>query len=86
MIDKKITALALATVLALTPGVVFAQEETGEAAEEGIDLGPFGTVSPVVAGVAAVVAAAIGIGVAVSGGGGKNEVGTGGTGGTSGTQ
>lgn len=89
MLGKKFTALALAAALALSPTFAMAQEETGTAAgEEGLAT-PFGTVSPVVAGVI-VVAAIVGIAIAVSSDD-KNDdatgtTGTSGTSGTSGTQ
>jgi hypothetical protein len=83
MVGKKITALALASALVLSPALAIAQEESGEAAGENVINTPFGEVSPVVAGAIAV-AAAIGLGIGLSSNNNNNEgtgaTGTGGTG------
>ena len=87
MVGKKITALALAAALALSPTLAFAQEEAtgGAAGQEGIAT-PFGEVSPLVAGVV-VVGAIVGLAVGLSSNNNNNfTTGTGGTGGTGGTQ
>ncbi|MEX2650781.1 MAG: hypothetical protein WD673_17385 [Alphaproteobacteria bacterium] len=86
MVGKKITALALAAALALSPTLAFAQEEAtgGAAGQEGIAT-PFGEVSPLVAGIV-VVGAIVGLAVGLSSNNNNNATGTGGTGGTGGTQ
>jgi hypothetical protein len=89
MVGKKITTLALAAALALSPTLAFAQEEaTGGAAGQDPIVTPFGEVSPLVAGVV-VVGAIVGLTIALSGDNNNfatGTTGTGGTGGTGGTQ
>lgn len=87
MVGNKITALALAAALLLSPALAVAQDSGEAAGEEGIDT-PFGKASPVLVG-GAVVGAIIGLTIALDDDDDDDEgtgaTGTGGTG-ASGTQ
>jgi hypothetical protein len=71
MIGNRVAALAVAASMALSPSLGFAQEETGGAAEGGIET-PFGKLGPEEALLAGAIAAGAiaGIVVAVTAGGG----------------